>query len=57
MRVKNHPWVHRMALDNWRRGGWGTEHRLQRTQGWGTEEKGYTGTEEEAEVRELISSK
>ena len=22
-----------MALDNWRRGGWGTEHRLQRTEG------------------------
>ena len=57
MRVKNHPWVRRMALDNWRRGGWGTEHRVQRTQGWGTEEEGYWGTGEEAEVRELISSK
>ena len=33
MRVKNHPWVRRMALDNWRRGGWGTEHKLQRTEG------------------------
>ena len=62
MRVKNHPWVRRMALDNWRREGRGTEHRIPGTEGWGTEEEGYRvtegwGTEEEAEVRELISSK
>ena len=57
MRVRNHPWVRRMALDNWRREGRGTEHRIPGTEGWGTEEEGYWGTEEEAEVRELISSK